>query len=174
MKTRFFREETLAREREREGEGEIRNVRGRARGVLLSHSKGLLPASYGITVCTRVYFGSYREPALPLQKIITCIRVGSTFPPSSPLLDRAIIAHFVGVRSNFSNLFFNPPIIRLIPNSFSSLFSAKIDKIEIRSKKIDPIKELTSVLRRKVARVDDYRDELELKFTFKREDNEVL
>ena len=132
--------------------------------MLLSYSKGLLPASYGITVCTRVYFGSYREPALPLQKIITCIRVGSTFPPSSPLLDRAIIAHFVGVRSNFSNLFFNPPIIRLIPNSLPSFLHENRDTFE----------ENRSELCRKVARVDDYRDEVELKFTFKREDNEVL
>lgn len=74
--------------------------------MLLSHSKGLLPASYGITVCIHVYFGSYREPAIPLQKIITCIRVGSTFPPP-----RAIIAHSAGIVQFFQFFFFNPPII---------------------------------------------------------------
>lgn len=102
VKTRFFHEDeaTLTRERE------IRNVRGWARGVLLSHSKGLLPASYGITVCIHVYFGSYREPAIPLQKIITCIRVGSTFPPP-----RAIIAHSAGIVQFFQFFFSNPPII---------------------------------------------------------------
>lgn len=134
MKTRFFHQATLATERERE----IRNVRGRARGVLLSHSKGLLAASYGITVCIRVYFGSHREPALPLQKIITCIRVG--FHPSPS----AIIAHFLGIPWIFPILLFPSADYSSYSKLLPPLSSPNRTDTQLiksrRSKRIDPIK----------------------------------
>lgn len=91
--------------------------------MLLSHSKGLLPASYGITVCihTLVFRIVSREPAMPLEKIITCIRSRRIHPPPRRLRNYRPLRRIVSLNpSNFSFflLFLTP-----FDSSYSKLFS---------------------------------------------------